>query len=149
MSILGSKGNRLIGLEHLIKKIQFRPKPLNVQITVKKDFSVANASSAVMDLLADQYAYENQNPDHTIGSLLSQTDIRNSINNISSTYGITDITFNNTDSTTASEDIYYFFLDQSVFDKLKAIETANPIYLTGISDYFKILVTAVSESSVQ
>lgn len=148
ISVLGSKGNRLIGLEHLIKKIQFRPRKTNIQLIVRKDYSVANAIQGITELLYNQYSYDNQNPDHTIGSYLSQTDIKNTINTEAFRYGITDINFLETTTPTLERNTYYFFLSRSMYDRLRSLEISNS-QIVGLAEEYKLIITAVSESAIQ
>lgn len=145
MQVLGAKANRMIGLEQWIKSINFIPKGLSIQLVVKKNYSLANAVSAIRELLLTEFSYNNTNYEHTIGSMMTNQEIKNIINTIANLYGISQINFNTTEETSQdSEDNYRFILDQTVYDQLKALENKYSV-LNGLSNTYKFEVTAITE----
>lgn len=145
MQILGAKANRMIGLEQWIKSINFIPKGLSIQLVVKKNYSMANAITAVKDLIISEFSYSNTNYDHTIGSLMTHQEIKNIINTIATNYGIVNVVFNTTEETSqTSEDNYRFILDQTIYDQLRSLESRYSV-LSGLSSMYKLDVTATQE----
>jgi len=74
--------------------------------------------------------------------------IKNSIAKIASTYGIIDITINNNEDTdspfTTVTQYKYKFVSEELYEQLRLLENSKT-QLSGLSDKYKILVSAVSE----
>lgn len=148
ISVLNNTSKRLIGLENIIKKVTFEPRPITVNLTVKRGYGVAEAVDAAKQQLTLDFDYSNQNHEHTIGSLMTQQIIKNSIAKIAATYGIIDITINNNEDTdspfTTVTQYKYKFVSEELYEQLRLLENSKT-QLSGLSDKYKILVSAVSE----
>lgn len=148
VAVLNNTSKRLIGLENIIKQVNFVPKPISVSLVVKRGYGVAEAIDAVTNQLTLDFDYANENYEHTIGSLMTQQNIKNTINKIASTYGIVDATILNaedTDIAGTTETIYkYKFINSVLYEQLRLLENSKS-QLAGLASKYQISVTAVSE----
>jgi len=147
LDLLTSPGERLIGLENIIKDINFLPISENITLYVNKNFSLSDATNDSEDVIYEYFGYDNNNYEHTIGTELTQDLIRSIINRELTTSGIINIVFNTpsyledlTDE--EKEETYFFFPDPSFINQLETIESSNT-NLEGITDLFKLSIRSI------
>jgi len=147
---LSNKNKRMIGLENLIKNVTFVPKPLKIQLTIRRNYSVSTAISEVYKLLYDQFAYENENSTFTIGSLFKIQTIKSAIGTIANQYGIIDIVISSdedNDKTTDAATLkkYKFIFDENFFESIRQLENQNKTQLSGLAALYNVEVTGTLE----
>ncbi len=150
IDVLASKSNRLVGLEQIIKTLNFTPKPIKLQIVVKRNYPVNEAIDATITQLYSYFGYSNENHEHTVGSLLTHQSIKNAISRIATRYGIVDVKITNDEdsdnileATTLMK--YKFIMDSKLYERIKKFENDNKTVLEGLSSKYKIDITGIVE----
>lgn len=144
---LMSESRRLIGLQNIIKNISFFPIGLELLIYVDKNYSLSDVQNDGESILRRYFEYDNANYEHTIGVELNEDLMRNILNKELTEYGVQSMEFVNASYTESLTEVqiantYFFFLPDTFIQSILELESTN-LNLTGLSDLFKIKITAV------
>lgn len=145
MDILGYKENKIISLENIMGGIKFIPYGINITLTVKKNYSLNDAVSAVRNLIMSRFGYDNTNELVQINYMPTTVDISNEISLISKQYGIVGIyvddSMNTYNQSKYEDGCYYFILSEDMLKLLVDVENNNSD-LSGLSSQLKINISA-------
>lgn len=139
---------RMIGMEHVLKKINFIPMGIQGTLTVKNGASPSETLYETETLIKSNYSYENVNSDHSIGSGFSTTKIKSTVTNSELNPGFSDLTFteptSNTIDTSTDGNYYYFILDDEVISKIETLE-ASYTGIAGLANTLKVSLATTQE----
>jgi hypothetical protein len=143
--ILNSAGTKMMGFHHLIKRVNFVPMPVEVNLRVKKGFSTATAAATAKALIYDQYGYANSNYRHNIGDGLAYGDLKTLLNrnDLNESVASAEVINPATDVVDSTElkNTYYFALPELLIQQLEFLEQTNQ-NIIGIADTFSVTVGA-------
>lgn len=141
---LKNKEKKMIGMEPLLKKVNFKPILLEIGVTPSKGYSREQAIQDTLQYAYNNFSYSNMIPEITIGSGFSIKTLETYLNNklILSSVERSKISIPNDDIVDVDENRYYFILNESFISRLKQLETTYT-QLSGLSSFYKLRVKIV------
>ena len=141
---LKSKDKKMIGIEPLLKKIDFKPFLLQVDVTQTKGFSREQAIQDTLFFIYNNFTYDNMVPEISIGTGLDIKILETYLNNtliLPSVQSAKIINPNdNIEDTTGKQ--YYFILNEFFMNTIKTLESEYP-QIVGLYDLYKTRVKIV------
>lgn len=153
MDKLKDSETKLLGLEHIIKDINFAPVGGTLTLTIAQGYSEKDVYDRATAILLDNYGYSNTNANHTIGDLISETLMRSALlKELAGDYGLEDVSFSNGTlyddlDTELTDAIYFFIADEDMISAIKEVE-ADEDNLSGLSDMFEMVVEVETRARV-
>lgn len=145
----GKKNKRMLGWEHLIKTIDFRIVGVSVTITAKRGVSLSTIEKNTKNLILDNFGYDNNNPNHNIGSGFSISLLKSIISNQELNPGVANVKVNfpsdDIVDTTENKTAYYFIANEELINKIQEVENADPLVLKGLTSKYEISVSVNQE----
>jgi hypothetical protein len=143
LDILRNQNKRIIGIEPILKKINFNPMGISLFLTFTNTSKSEEVLNNVQALIIDNFSYNNTNESIKIGEifsldLISQKLIQNFVNLGLVGAKVTDV--NSLLAENPTSDDYFFIAPPILYENLLALETEYPNIL-GIADKYDIKVT--------
>lgn len=141
--ILNASGTKLMSFHHLIKRVEFIPTPLEINLKVKKGISPVTATAQTKALILQYYGYMNTNYNHAIGNGFSYSDLNVLLNRNDLNPGIDSANIVIPSQTIIDDsdlkNRYYFVLPQLILDQIYALEQDNP-NISGVGDLYSVVI---------
>jgi len=143
---ISNKNVKLLGLENIIKDINFIPIGFDVDVYVRSGFSKVSAKEFVYNQIVNNFKYNNTYEDYQINELVNNNDLSSIIMPYAGDFGITNVlirsgTFRFIEPQNDLKN-YYFILDSNLLNYIKNIES-NYANILGVSDNYKITVNVI------
>jgi hypothetical protein len=138
---LRNKDKKMIGIEPLLKKVNFKPILLEIEVTPNKGYSREQAIQNTLQYVYNNFSYSTMVPEISIGSGFNIRTIESYLNNktILPSVERVKITIPNDDIIDANDSSYYFIFDESFMSRIKQLETTYT-QLSGLYDSYKLRV---------
>lgn len=135
---LRNSDKKMIGIEPLIKKVNFKPFLLELKITPAKGYSREDAFQSLNNLIYNNFTYNNMVSDISIGTGFKLQILRSFLNDKIRLPSVDTIEIISpiTDLTDINENIYYFIFNESFLSRIFTFERQYP-QLTGLRDSYK------------
>ena len=143
LDVLKNQNKRIIGIEPLIKKVNFNPLGINLLLTFSTTAQVENVLNNIEETIVNNYSYNNTNENIKIGEIFSLDLINNKLVETFANYGlvgakITDINSLLDESPIGND--YYFICPPVLATNLKTLEIQYP-NIVGIADKYEMKVS--------
>jgi len=149
LSLLKDKSHKLIGLEHIIKNVDYAPVGGLLELQISPGFSEKKIYDKSFDIIQKYLGYNNINMNHTIGTKIDENLIRSVLlRNLAQDYGLEDVRFipshNYFEELTEEEiDNTYFFVPNDIMVReIRQIEEDNA-ELNGLTSIFQMRVVVI------
>ena len=141
--ILNASSAKMMGFHHLLRKVDFIPIGLEIDMNVRKGYSPSTAVATTKQLLLDNFGYENFNYNHFIGEGFIYSDVNTLINRGDLNQGVDScVLVSPADSipdTSFYENVYYFVLPEFILDQIYFLEQQNA-QISGVADMYKVKI---------
>ena len=143
LDILRNQNKRIIGIEPLVKKVNYNPMGLNLFLTFSSTAKVEDVLNSTEIIVIDNFSYNNENNNITIGDIFPLDLIGKKLIENFSGYGlvgakVTDI--NSLINESPLGDDYYFIAPPILYDNLKNLEVSYP-NIKGIAEKYELKIT--------
>jgi hypothetical protein len=143
LDILRNQNKRIIGVEPLLKKVNYNPLGVDLFLTFSSTAKSEEVLNGVESVVIDNFSYNNENNDIKIGEIFSLDLVGQKIIENYASYGlvgakITDV--NSLINESPLGDDYYFIAPPILYESLKALETTYS-NIVGIADKYQLKVT--------
>ena len=143
IDILRNQNKRVIGIEPLLKKVNFNPLGIAMTLTFSSTGKVENVLNQIEAVLSDNFSYNNKNESIKIGEMFSldligQKLIQNFVNDGLVGSQVTDVMSLINESPIGDD--YYFISPPILYENLLALE-AQYSNIVGIADKYDVKIT--------
>ncbi len=146
---LMSSSRRMVGLEDIIKDVNFAPVGGTLTISIGAGFSEYDAYYAAKDALQENFGYDNSNPNHTIGVQLTADEVQSAVTNaLAAGNGVRSVVFEpsndfgDLDADTLAR-TYFFIPTDAMVEAVKQAESEQST-LSGLSQLFEVKISVTA-----
>ena len=138
---LKSKDKQMMAIEPLLKKVNFKPLLLEIEVSPNKGYSREQAIQDTLRFSYDNFSYNTMIPEISIGTGFSIKTLETYLNNklILSSVERSRISIPNDDLLDSVGNQYYFILNESFMNRIRDVETEYT-QLVGLYDSYKLRV---------
>lgn len=139
---LKSKNKQMMGIEPLLKKVNFKPILLEIEVSPNRGYSREQAIQDTLRFSYDNFSYNTMIPEISIGTGFSIKTLETYLNNklVLSSVERSRIVIPNDDLVDSnSGNQYYFILDEIFMNRIREVEAQYP-QLVGLYDLYKLRV---------
>jgi hypothetical protein len=143
LDILRNQNKRIIGVEPILKKVNFNPMGISLFLTFTSTGKVEEVLNRVEPLVIDNFSYNNTNENIKIGEIFSLDLVGQKLVENLVSYGLVGAKVTDVNSLVAenpTSDDYFFIAPPILYESLLALEAEYP-NVVGIADKYNIKVT--------
>lgn len=141
---LKSKDKKMTGMEPLLKKIDFKPLLLEIEVSPNRGYSREQAIQDTLRFTYDNFSYDTMIPEISIGTGFPIKILETYLNNklILPSVERSKVLIPSDDIIDSNENQYYFILNESFMSRIKAVQEEYP-QLIGLYDSYKLRVKII------
>lgn len=143
LDILRNQNKRVIGLEPLLKKVNFNPIGVTLLLTFANNGKVDEVLNSAEKIVIDNFSYNNKNENIKIGEIFSLDLISQKLIQTFSSMGLVGAKITSINSVVAEEptsDDYFFISPPILYENLLLLENEYP-NVKGIADKYNLKIS--------